>query len=722
MEEKGKLGLLPCIGIIVGGCIGSAIFSLSGQTIIYAGPAATISWTVAAVILALYGMQVCELAVRYPRSGGIFVFPQKAIGGEKGNFWGFISAWGYIISNFIAIAFSAITIGNFIENSFPSLSGQKWLIILALCGTLLCMILNLLKISTAGKYNNILVCGLVAALIVFFCLSVFGKRPDGSSAFSIANYSGFFTTGLGIKGMFRAIPVASVAYGACVSISFMVGEVKNPNRTIPSSLVTGLVIVMILYLMTIVATVGTCSYSMFEAYPSLEFAPQFGSIMDGLASYPWLSKLIALSALVALVTTMLVLMALNARAMQAVAISGYLPKVFAEDNSNGVPAFSTVICAAVVSILCLKPEWTSLLVSLGAFFSVFSMAITCVSLIIARKKVPLEKDQYHCPGGTVTPVLTIAILGACYLIGSVSLSVVVFTFIIYTAGIVVFVFEAKKKKRESECAVAFGEFDGVHVGHMAVLDTVLAFRNSAVICISDESKPFLTSEVEKRFIMEDMGVGTWLSIDKSEFEKLSLEDFVSEYIEKRLGATSVVVGENYRRLGELESICRKRKKELLVVPCVKDSNGKVITSEMIVSSMSDGNMNDAIALLGGSYVMAGTVVHGKGMGKKHGMPTANLQTSVNKILPEFGVYGATVSIDDEVYTGMTNVGLRPSVGNTDVPTCETFILDFDQDIYDKNMVISLFRYIRPEKKFNNLYEVRAQIDKDISSISSCKKN
>lgn len=447
-EEKGKLGLFACIAIIVGGCIGSAIFSLLGQTIYYAGPAAIISWIAAGLILAFYGMQVCELAVRYPQSGGIFAFPQKAIGGKGGEFLGGISAWGYIISNIIAIAFSAITIGNFMGNGFASLGGDSWKIALAITGIIFCIVLNLMKITDAGKLNNAFVAVLVAGMLIFAGFAFFGKRPDGTSSFNTSYFLNFFSTGGGVKGMFKAIPIASCAYGACVAISFMVSEVKNPNKTIPSSLFIGLILVIILYLIMAVATLGTCAYSLYTT-PGLEFlwfAPQFGSIMmDGLIAYPWLAKLIAIIATVALMTTMLVLLALNARAIQAVADSGLLPKVFSKENSNGVPAIATIICGIPAVLLCLKPSWVEMIVNLGAILNVISMSITCIALIVSRKKTTLEEGQFKCPGGIVTPVATIVVLGACYLIGNVSSVVVLFTVIIYATFIAIF-FASKKKR------------------------------------------------------------------------------------------------------------------------------------------------------------------------------------------------------------------------------------------------------------------------------------
>ena len=448
-KNNGKLGLFACIALIVGGCVGSAIFSLLGQTILYAGPAAVISWIAAGVILTFYGMQVCELAVRYPQSGGVFAFPKKAFGGSKGEFWGFVSAWGYIVSNVIAVAFSAISIGNFMGNGFEALSGDGWKIALAVIAVVFCIVLNLMKITDTGKFNNMFVGILAAGMLVFAGFAFFGKRPDGTPAFDPANFDHFFTTGNGLKGMFRAIPIASCAYGACVAISFMVNEVKNPAKTIPSSLMIGLLIVIVLYLLVAVATIATCAYSLF-ATPGLEFlqfAPQFGSIlMDGLTAYPWLAKLIALIAFIALMTTMLVLLALNARAMQAVAVSGYFPKKWKEENKNGVPAVATLVCGVPALLLCFRPAWVETLVNLGAFFSVISMAITCIALIVSRRKTELNAGDYRCPGGIATPLVTIAALGSCYLIGNISMPVVSFTVAIYGVGLAIF-FIFRKKDR-----------------------------------------------------------------------------------------------------------------------------------------------------------------------------------------------------------------------------------------------------------------------------------
>ena len=111
------------------------------------------------------------------------------------------------------------------------------------------------------------------------------------------------------------------------------------------------------------------------------------------------------------------------------------------------------------------------------------------------------------------------------------------------------------------------------------------------------------------------------------------------------------------------------------------------------------------------------MVHGKAAGRKHGMPTANLGVAPNKISPPHGVYGTLSHMDGKYYRGMTNIGLRPSDDDIPIPTVETFLLNFDQDIYGRQVILEVFVYIRGVKKFaGGLDEVRKQIDKDIEQV------
>ena len=155
MEKKKGIGLVSCVTMIAGGMIGSAIFSLSGMTMYNAGASAIVSWAIAAVIMLIYGLVCAELSTIFPKSGGVFVFPSKALGKKPrtGALWGWISTWGYINANIVAVAFAAIYVGTYLGAGFSLPGGMQ--IPLALIAIALCLVLNLIKFSTAGKLNNI---------------------------------------------------------------------------------------------------------------------------------------------------------------------------------------------------------------------------------------------------------------------------------------------------------------------------------------------------------------------------------------------------------------------------------------------------------------------------------------------------------------------------------------------------------------------------------------
>ena len=117
-------------------------------------------------------------------------------------------------------------------------------------------------------------------------------------------------------------------------------------------------------------------------------------------------------------------------------------------------------------------------------------------------------------------------------------------------------------------------------------------------------------------------------------------------------------------------------------------------------------------------ILKGEVVHGKALGRTVGMPTANLKVSVGT-LPENGVYATRITIDGQKYLSVTNIGSRPSVDENEQVTVETYILDFDEDIYGKKVELELHQFLRPIQKFNSLEEVFAQVKKDVKEVKKC---
>ncbi len=233
----------------------------------------------------------------------------------------------------------------------------------------------------------------------------------------------------------------------------------------------------------------------------------------------------------------------------------------------------------------------------------------------------------------------------------------------------------------SERAAAIGHFDGMHRGHRLIaekLKKTAGSKTTAFINLCDPEESVLTTEGEKAHILESLGVSELFSCAYDQID--------------------------------VESICLK-------YGCVQadtelQKSGEGCDKKEIKKLLEQGDIERANALLGYEYMFLGVVVHGKGIGSKAGIPTANLLVPVNKFLPKFGVYIAAAEIDKKLYHGVTNIGLRPSADDSSIPTIETLLLDFDENIYGKTVIIRLHRYLRDIVKFAGMPELKQQIDKD----------
>ena len=265
-------------------------------------------------------------------------------------------------------------------------------------------------------------------------------------------------------------------------------------------------------------------------------------------------------------------------------------------------------------------------------------------------------------------------------------------------------------------AVAFGRFDGLHLGHRAVIEKLSAYKNSVLVSFSESHDSVIYSETEKEYILNKLGIENMISLEAGIYEKMSCEELVRDVFVSELGAKTIVVGENCGMLQQLKSACETYSVTLDIVETVKYQD-RVISSDLVKEYLTK-DMNSALEIMGGKYVISGLVTHGKGAGRKHNMPTANLGFSKNKIWPLHGVYGTLVNLGNRRFKGVTNIGLRPSDDDNPVPTCETYILDFNEQIYDVMLILEAFVYLRPVMKFKNLDEVRVQIEKDIQETET----
>ena len=433
IKEDGKLGLTECIFILIGGMVGSAIFSLSGLTILAAGPASILTWLIAGIIMLLYGMLICELSCIYPQSGGVYVFPRKAFGGEKGRFLGWLSCWGSLVTNVIAIAFAAIYVGTYLSVAFKWASDYQ--IPLAIGSILICLIFNIIKFQTAGKMNNVIVGFLLITILVY----VFSCFLSGK--YDISGFSPFFTQGIkGYNGFISAIPIAIIGYSSINAMAFMVSDVKNPGKTVSKAMFISISVVITIYLLVIGATLGLITADFLIQNEGMRFIPLFAACFNKMQNFPWLVDVVSIASVIALMTTMNVCVSLNSRTLQASSKDTMLPKIFGNNNRNGVPSFAALFTSLFAIIIALFPKITLQIVNFGAIFNLFTIIITLISLFKARKEAKSETLAFKAPGGNALIIIILLILIGCNITSIITggKDLFLFTIVFWVIGLIIY--------------------------------------------------------------------------------------------------------------------------------------------------------------------------------------------------------------------------------------------------------------------------------------------
>ena len=282
--------------------------------------------------------------------------------------------------------------------------------------------------------------------------------------------------------------------------------------------------------------------------------------------------------------------------------------------------------------------------------------------------------------------------------------------------------------------LAIGVFDGVHRGHQAVISTstrhahsadgtpvVLTFDpHPARILRPEEAPHLLTATQHKIALIRALGVGHLLVVkfDKN-FAATSPENFVEQLVQNSKPLREICVGHEWsfgkNRAGNLDLLQKLGARfdfNVVGIPPVK-VNGTVVSSTAIRQAVEAGEFAKAASMLGREYTILGTVSGGEKLGKKIGFPTANLSAHSEQFPPD-GVYFAEAWLDGVLLHGVVNLGFRPTV-SSDQPEriLEIHLLDFDQDIYGKNLEIRFVRYLRPEKKFESVDALVRQIEVDV---------
>jgi riboflavin kinase/FMN adenylyltransferase len=273
--------------------------------------------------------------------------------------------------------------------------------------------------------------------------------------------------------------------------------------------------------------------------------------------------------------------------------------------------------------------------------------------------------------------------------------------------------EAENRPRH----VAIGTFDGVHLGHQAVIegaDTVLTFEPHPLEVIHPTATPKLIFPFSiKRDVIAGLGVEELVVIPFDEdFAHHTAEEFIEEILVRRLGATQVSVGENFRfgakAKGDAEMLKAHPEFETRVLPLV-EVDGETVSSTRIRALVAAGEMTGARHCLGAPFMVEGTVVKGDQRGRELGFPTANLVPDDRLVIPGHGIYAAFA----DGVPAAVNVGVRPTFESGRGVLVETYLIDHDEDLYGKTLRVAFVERLRGEKRFDRVDDLIAQMKVDV---------
>ncbi len=280
-------------------------------------------------------------------------------------------------------------------------------------------------------------------------------------------------------------------------------------------------------------------------------------------------------------------------------------------------------------------------------------------------------------------------------------------------------------------AVTLGNFDGIHIGHQQLIKTVkeyadqegltsvvFSFAPHPVIVVNKKDNFYtILSENEKHYTIEKLGIDVLVEYPfTTEFAEMHHEEFM-KMLYQTTNFKVLVVGENYcfgkNRLGTYASLKQFGNTigaEVIKIPNVIDCDLRV-SSTRTRQCIEDANFTEANRLLDKPYFIKGMVEHGKKIGRTIGFPTANLKPPARKLIPPDGVYVTRTQVGDKTYGSVTNIGKNPTIEGTK-RTVETCLFDFAGDLYGQEIIVSFYAYIRGDRKFANVEQLKEQINRD----------
>ena len=280
--------------------------------------------------------------------------------------------------------------------------------------------------------------------------------------------------------------------------------------------------------------------------------------------------------------------------------------------------------------------------------------------------------------------------------------------------------------------IALGFFDGVHLGHGALLartkaraleygvtSAALTFDRHPDELVHGIQVPLLNTSAERENLIRDLyGVEELLTLHfDAERMAQPWEDFVRHTLLEEYGAVHVVCGYDFRfgacgqgNAQKLAELCKSLGIGCDCIPAVT-MRGDVVSSTRVRDLLQQGRAEEAVELLGHAHLLSGTVVSGRGIGRTMGIPTANVRLQDGILLPCKGVYAALTTVDGKCYMAVVNIGSRPTVGGTHT-TIEPWILDYVGDLYGKELTLELYSYLREERQFESLEALQGEIHRN----------
>ena len=285
-------------------------------------------------------------------------------------------------------------------------------------------------------------------------------------------------------------------------------------------------------------------------------------------------------------------------------------------------------------------------------------------------------------------------------------------------------------------SLALGFFDGVHIGHQAVIrwavgaakhigceSAVLTFREHPLCHLTAEPPNYILTLEDKYKYLEELGLDYVIELDFPTVCKLTpaeyLEDIIIKYFSPRVISTGFNHEFGVDRTGNVKflSDCQDKYAYSYSATPPQSIWGDVVSSSEIRKFIKSGVIDMANSMLGRKFSVRGTVIKGRQVGKSLGYPTANLIYPLDIVEPPYGVYDVDVELEDgSVYRGLANFGVSPTISNEGIPLLEVYILDFSGNLYDSELKVSFSRMIRPEIHFDTVDALKMQIGFDLQSL------